>query len=292
MIHNKNFPFDGEDREILHVSPRNSAVKKMGIKIVLLSLFFASLMFGAKYAYDLGRGTKDFAQAPLVVAKNEPYKKAPEEPGGMKIPYFDKEIYKNLNPAFIDSDEDAKPLPAPEKPIETDSIAALIEDNFEDNFASDYNPIEPTFDNYDGDVKEDSIVIPPPPPISKPKTFKLGSDGKLTQSSKPKPIIMENSKKIDITKILAKREESEIWIQLGTFPNEQEATKAWQNVRENNADILGNSKTKITKSDLGDNGVFYRLQSGPFNSESDAREICKEMNAREQNCFFVKQDKQ
>lgn len=285
MIHNKNFPFDGEEREIVHVSPRNSNVKRIGIKIVALSLLFASLMFGAKYAYDLGRGTKDFTTAPLVMAKNEPYKKAPEEPGGMKIPFFDKEIYKNLNPAFIDSDDDATPMPAPEKPMQIDAMASLIEDNF----ASDFDPIEPTFDNYSGDVKEDSIRIPPPPQIDKPKTFKLGADGKLTQASKSSPIIMENSKKIDITKILAKRNEEEIWIQLGTFPNEQEATKAWQNVRENNGDILGDSKTKITKSDLGDNGIFYRLQSGPLNSESDAREICKAMNEREQNCFFVKQ---
>lgn len=276
MIHNQNFPFDGEDREIIHVNPRNSAAKKMGPKIVLLSLFFASLMFGAKYIYDLGRGSKDFAQAPLMIAGNEPFKKTPEDPGGMKIPYIDKEIYKNLNPAFIDQHEDISTMPEAEKPMETDVMASLIENNFDDGFD-------------DEDSNPSSIKIPAKP-SNKPQRFKLSGDGQLAKASGSTPERTANSKKVDVTKILAKQNESEIWIQLGTFPNEQEATKAWQSVREKNGDILGGNQIKITKSDLGDKGVFYRLQSGPFESEASARDICKAMNEREQNCFFVKQN--
>lgn len=276
MIHNKNFPFDGDDREIVHISPNGAAAKKMGLKIVGLSLLFASLMFGAKYAYDLGRGTKNFTEAPLVVAKTEPYKVEPENPGGMIIPYIDKEIYKNLNPAFIDQNEDVQTMPEAEKPMEIDALASLIENDFNDDF--DLDDEQP--------VKKKSVVEPQ----EKPQSYKLNSDGKLQKTKGYLAQSSSNAKKINVTKILAKQEESEIWVQLGTFPNEAEATKAWQNVTEKNSDILNGAKIKISKSDLGDTGVFYRLKSGPFQSESEAREICKAMNDREQNCFFVKQN--
>jgi len=304
MIHHKDFPFDKvEEREIVHVNLRTAHGKKMGVKIVLLSLFFASIMFGAKYMYDIGRGTPDFAKAPLVVAKKEPYKFIPKDRGGMKIPYMDKEIYKNLNPAYIDENEEVKPIAGAEKPIKIDELANMIEDNFSlddgpaflGDFVDRFKD-EPALDkNFDINNNESSDTIKIPEiPLAKPKSFTLNSDGHLTAkigseiAAKPAGIL--GAKKIDVTKILAKKNEAEIWIQLGTFPNETEATTAWQNVSEKNADVLGNNKIKITKSDLGDKGIFYRLQSGPFESESTARDICKTMNEREQNCFFVKQD--
>ena len=314
MIHHKDFPFDTlEEREIVHINLRTAQGKKMGVRIVLLSLLFASIMFGAKYMYDIGRGTTEFAQAPLVTAKKEPYRFVPKDPGGMKIPYMDKEIYKNLDPAYIDENEEVKPIAGAEKPMPIDAIANMIEENFSidnksdfvgkladkftDKFADEPEPKDIDIANNDS---ADSIKIPELP-LSKPKTFKLSPDGHLVSGDSPvkgggnllgtKPSMLGSlPKKIDVTKILEKKNEAEIWIQLGTFANEQEATKAWQNVSEKNADILGSNKIKITKSDLGDKGIFYRLQSGPFESESTARDICKVMNDREQNCFFVKQD--
>ena len=304
MIHHKDFPFDTvEEREIVHINLRTAQGKKMGIRIVLLSFTFASIMFGAKYMYDIGRGTPDFAQAPLVVAKKEPYRFTPKDAGGMKIPYMDKEIYKNLDPAYIDENEVVKPIAGAEKPMKIDELANMIENNFSlddgpafiGDFVDKFQD-EPALDkNFDISNNENSDTIKiPEMPLAKPKSFKLTADGHLNEkigsqvAAKPAGVL--GAKKIDITKILAKKNEAEIWVQLGTFANEQEATKAWQNVSEKNADVLGNNKIKITKSDLGDKGIFYRLQSGPFESESQARSICKTMNDRDQNCFFVKQD--
>ncbi len=274
MIHKPNFPFDSEDREIVHVKAGGTQ-KKMGLKIVGLSLLFASIMFGAKYAYDLGRGTKNFAEAPLVVAESKAYKKEPENPGGMEIPYIDKEIYKNLNPRFIDQKEQISTMPEAEKPMDIDQLASLIENDFDDGFDDAPAPAKPR----------------KAAPKNKSQGYKLNANGKLIKTSRVAQTKSSNSKKIDVAKILAKQDETVIWVQLGTFPNEQEATSAWQSVREKNDDILGGNQTKITKSDLGENGIFYRLQSGPFDSETEARDICRALNEREQNCFFVKQNK-
>lgn len=294
-IHNDKFPFDNseEEREIIHVSPRKAGAVKLGAKFIALAFVFAGLMFGAKYLYDLGRGTPNFADAPLIVAKSEPYKFTPKEKGGMKIPNMDKQIYANLDPNFEENIDkiEAKPLPQPEEPMTPEEM-------------SQFNPVEPKVEEFMKDLPEINIEDPKfefdggiegtkssVKPVSKPKTLKLNKSGVLVEDDAAKRDLPEiGSKKIDVSKVLARKKEAEIWVQLGTFASETEATKSWQTVSEKNSDILKDAKIKISKSDLGAKGTYYRLQSGPYTSESKARDLCKKMNEREQNCFFVKQE--
>lgn len=282
MIHHKDFPFDEESaqREIIHVK-RNGAGSATTLKIVLLALLFASIMFGVKYLYDLGRGSVNPMEAPFISANTEPYKIMPTDPGGMEIPHIDKQIFDGITPNFNNEEQIISPIDSYEKPIKNDAIADLIEESNEPKPKVKPLNIASTSDSTSTSPKISTTTTP------KPKI--IDANGVVT-SSVTKRVIIDKSKKVDVDKVLAKQKTPEYWVQLGTFSTEEQATQAWQEVREKNSDILKAVTTKVSKSDLGEKGIFYRLKSGPISSDVEAKELCKQLNERQQNCFFVRED--
>ena len=194
MIHHKDFPFeDKEEQEIVHVSNGN-LWQHHKWKILGLAFVIAGFMFGGKYLYDLGRGSTNPMDVPLVTANVEPFKSKPEDPGGMVIPHMDKDIFDSIDENFEPSSTEVQPIDTYEKPLdmEEDPLANLIEE------------------------ETNKDVQPQSKPAPKPKTVK--ADG---SSSYKKPILPSGkSKKINVNKVLAKQAAPEIWVQLGTFNSE------------------------------------------------------------------------
>ncbi|PIR31881.1 MAG: hypothetical protein COV36_06445 [Alphaproteobacteria bacterium CG11_big_fil_rev_8_21_14_0_20_44_7] len=280
MIHHKDFPFDkrAEENEFIHMRGGTVLDRGMKIKIVILSLAFASLMFGAKYLYDLGRGTTNPLDAPLIQASNDSFREKPEDPGGMVIPHLDKEIYENFGSSYLEDKQEVFTIDAPEKPIDIDPLGELI-DSYEKPSSKIESKIAPETKPSDTEKKVEQ----------KPRSIKIDKDGNVqTSSLNNRYKASSTSKRIDVEKVLATQDLPKVWVQLGTFESEETASKAWQDVSEKNKDVLKDISLSIVKSDLGDKGVFYRLRSEPLTSEGEAKEICKKLNERQQNCFFVK----
>lgn len=78
------------------------------------------------------------------------------------------------------------------------------------------------------------------------------------------------------------------FIQLGSFREEKDVLQSWQTLQRNYATLLKKQSYLSEKADLGDQGIFYRLQVGPFKSEHEARAVCQDLIERKQRCFFVK----
>jgi cell division septation protein DedD len=78
------------------------------------------------------------------------------------------------------------------------------------------------------------------------------------------------------------------YIQLGSFRNQTEVVQEWQKVKKAYPDLLKKLNYISEKADLKEQGVFYRLQVGPFKTERDARKLCQELTDKKQRCFFVK----
>lgn len=76
--------------------------------------------------------------------------------------------------------------------------------------------------------------------------------------------------------------------QLGAFSTQAEAEKTWGKVSAAHGSKFPTKNYKISKADLGAKGVFYRLQMGPFESESAARNLCSYLKEKKQVCFIVK----
>ena len=282
MIHNENFPFDNEDDvEIVHVSHEEKSGGGILGKLIIILIVVALIGLSGKALYDFGKGGSGSNGSLAVIEPNpEPYKVAPEDPGGMDIPHIDKEVYELKNRLDAPIDTAAE---------QADPIASIIE--HEEKFEAKPLPINKIAipkKPPKSELKDMPEVVKPKSDKSQPKIVTISPNGEATTSlAKSSENQLTGAKKISIEKILAKKSGPEIWLQLGTFRTEQEATKAWQTTREKNSDILGGTGIKVTKSDMAEQGIFYRLQSGPVDSEEQAKNLCRQLNGRSMNCFYA-----
>ncbi len=269
MIHHKNFPFHEPDdeTEIIHVNHPKSG-GRIG-KIIIWLIILVAMFFATKSLFDLGKG-QIYRSGTLVIEPSpDPYKTHPEDPGGMEIPHADKEIYGHIKTPMdeaVDGPIDAYSAENSRPP----TIAELADKN-----AREY-------------AKTDMPEVVKPQEIQG-KSIKVNKKGHVIDIPQT-PATSETAskaKRIDVEKVLAKRTENEYWLQLGTFKSEAEATKAWQQTREKNADILKDLTIKVTKSDMKDQGILYRLQAGSADDEEAAKAYCRKLNARKQSCFYT-----
>lgn len=76
-------------------------------------------------------------------------------------------------------------------------------------------------------------------------------------------------------------------IQLASVRSEAEATSEWRRLAARHADVLGGVSMLLTKADLGDRGVYYRVQ-GAGVDEARARSICDRLKSQNVGCVVVR----
>lgn len=77
-------------------------------------------------------------------------------------------------------------------------------------------------------------------------------------------------------------------VQLGSFRSDTAARKALTMLENKLSDVITDHQIKIEYADLGDKGIFYRLQLSPFKTRSEARGLCQQIKDNGQNCYVVK----
>jgi hypothetical protein len=76
-------------------------------------------------------------------------------------------------------------------------------------------------------------------------------------------------------------------LQLGSVRSAGAARHEWDRIRQRNSDLLGALSASPVRADLGDKGVFYRIQTGPIGSIAADR-ICGALKARKVGCVIVR----
>ena len=77
-------------------------------------------------------------------------------------------------------------------------------------------------------------------------------------------------------------------IQLASVLSEQAALAEWGRIKGKNKDILGAYSPFVTRADLGEKGVFYRLRAGPLADKAAAEALCSSLAAANVGCIVVK----
>jgi hypothetical protein len=70
--------------------------------------------------------------------------------------------------------------------------------------------------------------------------------------------------------------------------SEDAARQEWERIKRKNADLLGNISATPIRADLGDRGVYYRIQTGPFADLAGAERICSELKQRSIGCIIAR----
>lgn len=76
----------------------------------------------------------------------------------------------------------------------------------------------------------------------------------------------------------------QFFLHLASHRTQGDAAREWELLTRKFAALLGTLQPIIRSVDLGDRGVFYRIQAGPIGSRASARALCRQLKARDQYC--------
>jgi cell division septation protein DedD len=228
--------------------------------LLVMGLFGGGLWF----AYLQGtRHAAESADVPLIRADERPTKVKPERPGGMEIPDRDKLIYnppRTVVEHLLPPPEKPMPRPAPPPPAQAEapppapaapSIAA----------GPPANPPAP------------SPPVQPPQPAASPP----GRGTQTASAAMAKPAAAPPAANIGGTRL-----------QLGSVRSADAARQEWERIKSKNPDLLGNLSATPIRADLGDKGIYYRIQTGPVADPAAAERLCGELKQRNIGCIIAR----
>lgn len=237
----------------------------------------------AYYAYEAGMRPVDESEIPYFSEDKTPYREKPEDPGGLKFEHQDRVVYNELAAGKADEEKlPEKALPEPEKPIEREVVMAPAE--------------EPS--------RLEAITAPPEEAKqpekaeAAPVDAKAASEAGKDNAQETVTVVASKTRENETMTVIEPKPEPKatakpvlsgaVYAQLGAFKSEAEAKDAWNKLYAVHKEKLPVSKPFVEQADLGEKGVFHRLQAGPLASEDEARALCKYLQSHKQGCFVVK----
>ncbi|MEM6903849.1 MAG: SPOR domain-containing protein, partial [Pseudomonadota bacterium] len=77
-------------------------------------------------------------------------------------------------------------------------------------------------------------------------------------------------------------------VQLASVGSQEAAIREWRRYQRAHTDLLGNLDLKVQRADLGDRGIFYRVQAGVLDRDG-ANAVCQTLKTRGTDCL-IKRD--
>jgi cell division protein FtsN len=250
-------------------APRSGRLLRIVGALVVMSLFAGGLWF----AYHLGTrhagGIAGSSDIPLIRADNRPIKVKPDNPGGMQVPDRDMLIYGEQHPQvehLLPPPEQPMPRPVPTPPIPSKVPTATP------SASAHSAPPAPT----PTATAPASAVPAPAPTATDPIAERIGQLAAVPAANPEKPAARTLPEK------------SGLRLQLGAVRTESEARGEWERLKRKNADLLGTLSAVAVRADLGEKGIYYRIQAGPISDASTAERVCSELRHRHLGCMIIR----
>jgi cell division septation protein DedD len=77
-------------------------------------------------------------------------------------------------------------------------------------------------------------------------------------------------------------------VQLAALRARAGTRPAWTRLQRAHPMLLGDKELTVQEVDLGERGIFYRVQAGSFPDRAGASALCRALKARQQDCLVVK----
>ena len=238
----------------LESAPRSHRVLGAALAVLVMALFAGGLWFayvqGTRHA-STNAATGD---VPLIKADERPTKVKPERPGGMEIPDRDNLIYSPARPAVEHL------LPPPEKPLPRPTAPPA-------QAAAAGPPQSPTV----------APTAPPAAATNQPQQLAAAPSGAVAPGAPAKPPAGQMPAKAGGTRL-----------QLGSVRSEEAARQEWERIKRKNPDILGSLSATPIRADLGDKGIYYRIETAPVADPAAADRLCNQLKQRDIGCIIAR----
>ena len=261
-----SIPPPPRDSLLMRVNRRRGQILTVMVSVAAIASF-GSVVWWA-HNQDVKAGGKGLE--PLVVqAPDTPARIKPENAGGLVPPDQDKEVYNRISPGTVPTQPE-KLLPAPVNPrlpangLPTPAAPKAVEAQP----AKPPAPVQP--------APATSAAAPSPAAPAKP----------AVQSTDVKPGKTETGPSI-ASLIENLSGPTGGWrVQVASVKSEDVAKSTWARLQSAHGDVMANLRMQAVRVDLGDKGIWYRVQAGPLD-EKQAHNVCGALKSRRSDCVPV-----
>ena len=260
---------------LMRVNRRRGQILTVMVSIAAIASF--GLVVWWAHNQDVKAGGRGLE--PLVVqAPTTPARVKPENAGGLVPPNQDKEVFNRIAPGATPPQPEkllsaattpklpANGLPAPSAPREPQAKGAPT-------------PLQtptPIQSNAQGSGQGTGPTPAPAVPSPAPTVTQAATP---TQPAESSPSIA--------SLISDMSGPSGGWrVQIAAVKTEDVAKSTWARLQSAHGDVLSNLRMQALRVDLGDKGVWYRVQAGPLD-EKQAQGVCGTLRGRKADCVPV-----
>ncbi len=256
-----SIPPPPRDSLLMRVNRRRSQILTVMVSIAAIASF-GSVVWWA-HNQDVKSGGRGLE--PLVVqAPTTPSRMKPENAGGLVPPNQDKEVYNRIAPGAVPiQPEKLLPAPAAPKPPEAEASKTPT-------------PLQPAAPA----APAGSGPTPPPPGATTPATASTPA------TTDVKPGTTETGPSIASLIDNISGPTGGWRVQVASVKNEDVAKSTWARLQSAHGDVMANLRMQAVRVDLGDKGVWYRVQGGPLD-EKQAHSVCSTLKGRKTDCVAV-----
>jgi cell division septation protein DedD len=282
---------------------RQSGGWRSGIAIVAALSVFAGVLW---YGYHWGIEQLATTRLPVIVADTTPLKSRPESPGGIEVLNQDVAVLNDSAPG-PGKPQAERLLPPPETPQVAQAEApqslsvAEVENLLGPPLETAAGPIEdlvtPEQNQAPAAPKIAAAILPETAaePVLPEPQVEIQSETQAEAPLAPEPPAalpvapsVAPSEPAAQIAALPEAKAGDYVVQLAALRSMDSARPAWTQMQKSHLALLGDRELAIQQVDLGDRGIFYRVQAGFFADRAGASELCNALKARGQDCLVVK----
>lgn len=301
-------PVDEQSRARLRAMSRRRPLLPVLLVVAAIGAFVAIVWWAYQTA---NRPPETLAEVPVVEAEPGEPKVRPESEGGMNVPNQDKLIYEQL------SQGEGEPaverlLPPPEEPLDPPAPPPPAVPEVDTSALTPPPPPQEVTPSPEGAEGETAMPAPAPAEAPAPESMAEAAAPAPAESAEPTAPALEATAQEEggeevapPAEAAARAPETEpeaapaptaqataagagFRIQLAAVKSEADARAAWDRLQKAHAELLGGLQPTIQRADLGEQGIFYRVQGGPLPSREAAAALCERLKAKSQACLVVK----
>ena len=232
------------------------------------------LVFGAVVWNTYRQGVRsNGAGIPSVIADAQPYKRVPEDRGGLEVRDTDKRFYDQMDA----SDRELEVVDGGTSDLLQGGPPIDLRPGADDDLDEGTDP-----DNGMPNSVADEVSALAD--LSKPdlaEDLASAEPVQLTSPRVPAPVSR------DLAPQFAFTESGTYLVQVAAFRSEEAAETEWRKAAAEHPQLYRGAGKRIQRADLGAKGVFYRLRIGGFAEKSEAAAFCDALKATGDNCIVV-----
>ncbi|MDP2373429.1 SPOR domain-containing protein [Reyranella sp.] len=267
-----SIPPPPRDSLLMRVNRRRGQILTVMVSIAAIASF-GSVVWWA-HNQDVKAGGRGLE--PLVVqAPTTPSRVKPENAGGLVPPNQDKEVFNRIAPGAVPSQPE-KLLPGVETPkLPAAGLPTPAAPKPEAPAAKTPTPMQPTAPGA-GPTPVPAQAATTPPASAQPASATAATTLVPTEAGPSIASLIENMSG-----------PTGGWrVQIASVKSEDVAKSTWARLQSAHGDVLANLRMQAARVDLGDKGVWYRVQAGPLD-EKQAQSVCSTLKGRRADCVTV-----